>query len=262
MFRFRYCFVVLALTFFCVNASETSRSRIDLIQNITPLQEAVGNRDYNSVKKLLNEGGDPNETFNGLPLVCLALQANQLEIAYLLIECGAKIIVKNKEMPLLHFLVSSKNEKAMAWALNKGYHPNISDKHAGTTALHVAAHIGSIDFARILLEHGADINIADNDKLMSLHYAAMNGQYDMLQFLLEHGADINATDKTGKTPLNYAAGNKKIEQLLMDNGATKGFANRGPRLVEKISEKATTIGILILLLIGLRKLFGFVFKRL
>ena len=231
---------------------------------MTPLQEALGAGDYNKIKKLLDDGEDPNEMCNGIPLICLALQENYFEIADLLVERGATIdamVVKNRETPLLHCVVSIKNAKALKWALNKGLHPDIKDKYAGTTPLHMAAYIGNTDCARILVEHGGCINVTDNDKLTPLHCAAGKGQYDMVQFLLEHGADINAANKAGKTPLNYAVGNREIEQLLSDKGATKDSTNGGAHLVEKISEKITMALIFILLLIGLRKLLRFVFKH-
>ena len=60
------------------------------------------------------------------------------------------------------------------------------------------------DIARILIEHGADVNGKAVNDLTALHTAAARGNLEAARLLLEHGADINAASTDGKTALAYA----------------------------------------------------------
>ena len=60
------------------------------------------------------------------------------------------------------------------------------------------------DIARILIEHGADVNAKAANDLTALHTAAARGDLESAKLLLDHGADINAVSSDGKTPLAYA----------------------------------------------------------
>lgn len=89
-------------------------------------------------------------------------------------------------------------------------HPQIAlYKHHRTneTILHYVAHFGTIDTARQLLHHGADINAQDSVKRTPL-YRALESKAEMVNFLLNNGADVNIIPH-GKTffeqALNYSS---------------------------------------------------------
>lgn len=76
----------------------------------------------------------------------------------------------------------------------------------GTTPLMVAAAFGSEDAAGILIERGADPNAHDGiHGATPLHFAAMAGQGGVVKLLLAHGARLDIRDLLGETPLHYAA---------------------------------------------------------
>jgi ankyrin repeat protein len=91
------------------------------------------------------------------------------------------------------------------------------------TALHYAAFFDVADGARVLLEHGADVNaFADNELgVHPLNSAAAAGRRDVAAILLEHGADPNARTRRGFTPLDAARenGDEKLAELLRSHGA-------------------------------------------
>jgi ankyrin repeat protein len=60
------------------------------------------------------------------------------------------------------------------------------------------------DIARILIDHGADVNAKAENELTPLHTAAARGNMESAMLLLDQGADINAMTADGKTPLAYA----------------------------------------------------------
>jgi ankyrin repeat protein len=94
----------------------------------------------------------------------------------------------------------------------------------GFTPLHFAAFFGHPGAARILVEHGADVNaVADNPmKVQPLHSAAAASCREIAELLLEHRADPNAKQASGHTPLDAARqnGDDDLAQLLIRHGAT------------------------------------------
>jgi uncharacterized protein len=91
------------------------------------------------------------------------------------------------------------------------------------TALHYAAFFDGPETARLLVEHGADVNaFADNDLgVHPLNSAAAAGQREVAAILLEHGADPNAPTRRGFTPLDaaHANGDEKLAEVLRSHGA-------------------------------------------
>jgi ankyrin repeat protein len=73
------------------------------------------------------------------------------------------------------------------------------------TALHVAARHQQTEIARLLLNHGAEVNAVNKSRMTALYFAmyalgrALN--MDLLELLVERGADVNATNKKGNSML-------------------------------------------------------------
>ena len=89
--------------------------------------------------------------------------------------------------------------------------------------LTVAAREGQIDMVHWLIRHGADVNASDWSGLHPLHAAARAGNLPVCETLLEQGADINAReDFTGKTPLDYAT--RGVGRTLRQRGALGGMS--------------------------------------
>jgi ankyrin repeat protein len=78
-----------------------------------------------------------------------------------------------------------------------------------------------IDTARVLLEHGANINIIEPKGPKSLH-SASRSHCDVVEFLLQHGANVDIEEaETCWTPLHFAAQNGELEicRRLLKHGA-------------------------------------------
>jgi uncharacterized protein len=95
----------------------------------------------------------------------------------------------------------------------------------GFTALHLAAFFGEEEAAKILLERGAEVNVVarnPNIVVTPLHSAAAGGYHpEIVKLLLEHGADPNAAQDGGFTPLHSAAQNdhRDVVEALLEAGA-------------------------------------------
>jgi len=125
------------------------------------------------------------------------------------------------------------------------------------TPLHAALYTGHLDAARVLLDHGADVNLGDRDGRIPLvraydrqdlgsmrlllecganadvqygsfgllsHHASYRGRAEVMQLLLEHNADANARCGKSWTPLHWASagGHAKVAQLILEYGADVG----------------------------------------
>ena len=78
--------------------------------------------------------------------------------------------------------------------------------------------------ARLLIEHGASVNVYDKNLQTPLHRISISRKpdADLLRLLLENGADVHAQDDKGLTPLQIASekGHHEIAQLLLNHRAS------------------------------------------
>ena len=76
------------------------------------------------------------------------------------------------------------------------------------------------DFARILIERGAEINF-QNENPHPLFYVVNSGQLDMANFLIERGSQVNIFNERYFCPLSLSVWNLNFEitQLFLKNGA-------------------------------------------
>lgn len=70
-----------------------------------------------------------------------------------------------------------------------------------TTALIEACKAGQLDAVRLLIDKGADVNLATKKGYTPIMVAAMNGHKDILSYLIQKGANVNAITKDGRTAL-------------------------------------------------------------
>ena len=73
----------------------------------------------------------------------------------------------------------------------------------------------------LLLDHGADVNIAEADGYSPLHIAVSNGFFDIAKHLVKKGSNVNLQNKEGSTPLFLGVKNKheQLIKLLIENEA-------------------------------------------
>jgi ankyrin repeat protein len=97
------------------------------------------------------------------------------------------------------------NEEIIHLLLLNGADPNIPSRNGyNVYPLHSAVAANYTMIAKMLLEAGADINVAQMSGATPLHSAANNGNIELLIVLLEAGADVNAKMEDGKTPADKA----------------------------------------------------------
>ena len=85
----------------------------------------------------------------------------------------------------------------------------------GHSALHWAVVCQRVDCVKLLLLHGAQINLPDRSGAGALHYAVQADQAALVSVLLELGADINMRDSLGRSPTMWAASCDSVTSLLL-----------------------------------------------
>jgi ankyrin repeat protein len=109
-----------------------------------------------------------------------------------------------------------KHEPIAAFLLENGMDPNHMNWHRFTLLHHMAAE-GEVRKARLLLDHGADVNAIDDEyRSTPLGVAARRGQHEMVELLLERGADPLAAGAPWAIPVEWAVkkGHTRVADLL------------------------------------------------
>ena len=135
----------------------------------------------------------------------------------LLMRYGARVPDMSKWAREYYF----KHYEIAEFLLDMGMNPNHINCH-GTTLLHSMAQEGNLRKAQLLLDRGATIDAVDEEfRSTPLGLAARWGQREMVGLLLERGADPNLADAPWATPLAWARkkGHTAIELELRRSGA-------------------------------------------
>lgn len=79
------------------------------------------------------------------------------------------------------------------------------DRQAISDAFYIACRNGALDVARLLREHGAEVDALGYFDATALHWASLNGHDDTVAWLVEEGADVTRRDpKFDATPAGWA----------------------------------------------------------
>ncbi|KAI0796751.1 ankyrin repeat-containing domain protein [Abortiporus biennis] len=109
-------------------------------------------------------------------------------------------------------------------------YPDILDwaNKSGKTALHVAAEKGNEELVRMLLDLGADFDLADNLGNTPLHYASAWGNVPIVQMLIERGCQYSVRNNEGFTPSDYAY-SLNTKDVLQDTARAQFEFNKRTR---------------------------------
>lgn len=188
----------LATFFGCLDSLKANPLQQDTIRNVTyqlyPLGVACRDNDMATIKRLLAGKEEP---------MAMGNDYYDFDILY-------TAIYFNKEDVLKYALTRYKDIN------NRLY----SDEY-GLTLLTYACKLSNVKLARILLEHGIDVNGYQNPydtyKVYPVMEAISNNNIELVELLLEYHADLDIKDSNGNTPLALAKeiGAKEVEDLLL-----------------------------------------------
>jgi ankyrin repeat protein len=222
----------------------------------SPLLLAIINGHADVAKSLLDKNADPNATdgFGRAPLWS-AVDVRNLDVAD---ASGVNGIVREPFLPLIQALVerganvnarTAKEPPSRRWMMPFGARQWVNP--AGQTPFVRAALAGDVAVMRLLLEHGADPNIATFEGTTALMAASGVGWVsrqtytespeslvEAAKICIERHADVNAADSLGFTAMHGAAnrGSDGIVQLLAANGAKLDIKDKKGRTPVEFAE--------------------------
>ncbi len=155
----------------------------------TPLMLVARTGNVEAARLLLRRGAKVNarENWGGQTALMWAAAQSQPQMIKLLLSQGAKVNERSTVRDWQRRVTAEGRPKDM----NRG----------GLTPLLFAAREGCIECLRVLLDGGADIDLADPDGTTPLVFALLNRNWEAAKFLIEAGADVNLWDLYGQTPL-------------------------------------------------------------
>lgn len=205
----------------------------------TPLFGLVSaeNDDISLVETFIARGADVNHRDGALrtPMHYAANQAT----AEMLYQHGADLFAKDKSgMTPLHMACKNGYLEVVQFLLSKGAAVDEASIVGRTPLLYITfvgedeceafpfapipyTEISRLEVAKILLDHGANIQATTADGQTVLHGAARFGDTEFIRYLVEHSANVRAIAANGETPLHNAAStaNIKAVRYLIDQGA-------------------------------------------
>ena len=167
------------------------RKTVDKVNTLSELHRCEdGNDAEKAVELVLNDGLDINT-----PALC-------------------------NRTPLLWASLSSSGE-FIETLIDLGANVNAQRTYDKVTPLLLSANWNNFMAVYLLLDHGADANIASADGNSPLHKAVSNGFFCITKRLVEKGSDVNFQNREGKTPLFLGVKNKheQLIKLLIENEA-------------------------------------------
>ena len=143
------------------------------------------------------------------PLFCAVVSASpgHVQCVEALLNAGANIDAGLHEFGVsaLHCAVRANTVDQVRRLLERGAIPN-NVQLFSETPLHTAAAMGYEECTKLLVSHGACLEVLMGPmKMTALHLAAQDGNVDSLQVLVLGGASLDARNARGQSALHLAA---------------------------------------------------------
>jgi len=155
----------------------------------------------------------------------LACREGHLELVELLLSKGWQAEARDRMLNTpLHLACSRGHAPIVASLLRKRVDTQAGDS-AGRKAVHYACNALDSEALKILLKQDRDcVHYVDGSGRGPMHYVVFNSsarQIDFIRVLLENGCEVDPVDSLGRTPLHYAceASRSRCIPMLLKNAA-------------------------------------------
>ncbi|XP_046848111.1 LOW QUALITY PROTEIN: transient receptor potential cation channel subfamily A member 1-like [Xenia sp. Carnegie-2017] len=197
-------------------------------EGFTPLQLAAINNHSGVVRYIgsLSKGFLNEITKTSLSALVLAVDKGHIEVVEELLKLKADFTIRDdSNKTVLHNATAHPEILRILLKKNDLMLSLINEKRAddGYTPIHDAAYKGLIESVKILLEHGADLNVFSKAYQSPLHCAVISQKPDVVQLILCHEPGlINKVNDKKQAPIHTAAKhcNPDVVNCLLNSGAT------------------------------------------
>jgi len=146
----------------------------------TALFFSVERRLLTVVPLLLKKGANPNIVGDdGRTILGIAVGTNLYKVCKLLIESGADVNIRHGEPLIWAVDGPTQDPRILKLLLESGCNVNINHGYA----LRHSTQIGSLVFVKLLLEHGAKMDIVGKDGKTALDIAVESGDTKIIEFM-------------------------------------------------------------------------------
>ncbi|KAJ7659519.1 hypothetical protein B0H17DRAFT_1212850 [Mycena rosella] len=180
----------------------------------TALDVASFHGHWDVVRELVENGHLDLREGGGKALMAASYHGEEV-IVSLLINRGVNVNVQLSGVQFTSAMANKPNR--FAWALWQ------DGSRAGCySALQVSSFMGQEAIVKLLIEHGANLDIDGDLYGTPLQAAVKAGHEAVARILLDNGADVNFTGYVSQPALQIAValGNEKMVRLLLDRGAS------------------------------------------
>ena len=186
----------------------------------SPVADAASRGDAAAVRALLERGADVQTARpDGMTALHWAAMRSDLELAGMLLYAGANLEATTRigRHTPLHVAGRSGRAPVVRALLEAGADPHARTA-SGATALHLAAQAGNAEAVAALLDHGADVNARERTWGQTpLMFAAAANRLGPVNVLMERGADLEIATKVVDLPdldaVDRAAAGRRKEVL-------------------------------------------------
>lgn len=178
--------------------------------NESPLIQAVSRGDTAAVASLLMDGVDIDKrNARGQTELLIATHGNHVDIARRLIEAGADVNAKDDMHDSAYLYAGARGHlEILKMTLRHGADLKSTNRYGGT-ALIPASERGHVDTVKALIEVGVNVDHVNNLGWTALLEAIMLGNgssryIEIVRLLVDAGADVNLADSDGLLPSQHA----------------------------------------------------------
>ncbi|XP_018587344.2 ankyrin repeat and SOCS box protein 4 [Scleropages formosus] len=234
----------------------------------TPLHVACEVGNSNFVALLLNHGARINSvSLSGHTALHHCITGESVDCAKQLILKGVQVDKRsdNNDMETpLHTVARCGIPELVALYVAHGANVDAANAHQETpliTAAFWALSMREQEYStnhhlvcRLLLDHGANVNLQEEDNKTALHKAAWNCDHVLMQMLLEADADARAMDINGCSPIQYVlkvtpvrpAGVPEIcYQLLLNHGAARIYPPQFHKVLQSCHQFPRAVEVMV-----------------
>ncbi|XP_014340718.1 protein phosphatase 1 regulatory inhibitor subunit 16B [Latimeria chalumnae] len=125
--------------------------------------------------------------------------------------------------------------------LKKKINPDLCNED-GLTALHQCCIDDFEDIAKLLLNHGANVNAKDNELWTPLHAASICAHMNLVKILIQYGADLLAVNADGNMPYDLCDDDPTLD-LIETEMANRGITQEQINEVRAATERRMVLEI-------------------